>query len=289
MVPQFYLYSVHYGNPFADIATHYLGIGEKAAETLDTRTFSKATFNYAFDLPYIIGDWIFYLFLIGLLLFFFDLVLGFDKIFQNEESQKKFFVLFFVLCIFLIMGYIGSVSYVEQRYVTSALPFLFLITVSPLVKLWEIFEKNHGLSKKTSTILIIGILLILLFPNFMLGNKMIEEKKMSYSEVKEAGLLIMENSNPKDIIISGSLPQITYYSERTVYPFGLDGSLEVNETIFLGFVKINKPRYYILSSFEVTPEWAQIFPETNPGLLVPVQTYKQGGNYVLIIYEFKYD
>mgnify|MGYP001591403107 CR=1 FL=1 len=291
MIPQFYLYSSHYGNPFADIASHYLGIGEKASETLDTRTFSTATFNYIFDLPYMMGSWIFWLFLLGFLVFFLDILVGFDKIFKNEEIQKKFIIFFFPLCIFLIMGYIGSVSYVEQRYITAALPFLFLMTVYPLVKFREVLE-NQNFSKKTANILIITILLLLLVPNFLLANKMIEEKKFSYLEVKQAGLWIKENSNPSDIVISGSLPQTVYYSERTVYPFGLDSQINPsgkdNETLLLQFINEKKPRYYIVSSFEQEPQWTFDLPQKNPELFAPVQVYKQGENPVLIIYELNY-
>ncbi|MEK6842380.1 MAG: glycosyltransferase family 39 protein, partial [Nanoarchaeota archaeon] len=288
MIPQFYLYSVHYGNPFTDIATHYLGIGEEAEATGNERIFSFAIFNYILDLPYILGDWIFYLFLIGIFFFFFDLILGFDKVFKNEELQKKFFVLFFLACIFLIMGYVGSVSYVEQRYVTAALPFLFLITVYPLVKLGEVLEKKQNLNKKLSNFIILCILLLLLIPNFNLANSMIEEKKTSYLEVKQAGLWIKENSNPSDIVISGSLPQITYYSERSTYPFDFWYKNKEFENYsqdvagFLQFVEDKKPRYMILSIFEIIPDWAQTFPQTYPNLVAPVQVYKQEEQPVLV-------
>ena len=289
MLPQIFLYYSHYGNPITDIGSHYLGIGEKAEETGNARTISWASFNYIFNLPYILTNLIFYLFLVGFVLFFADLFIGFDKIFQNENLQKKFFVLSFLLCLFLVMGYVGSVSYVEQRYIITGLPFLFLISVFPLVKLQEYLEKKMNFNKVSSIFGILVILSILLAPNLFLARNMVEEKKMSYIEVKQAGLWIKENSNPQDIIISGSLPQITYYSERTVYPFGLEGLSEVNETVFLKFEKKNKPRYYILSPFEVTPDWAQTFPENHKDMLTPVQVYNQGQNPVLIIYEFKYD
>ncbi|MBI2043077.1 glycosyltransferase family 39 protein [Candidatus Pacearchaeota archaeon] len=300
MIPQFYLYSSHYGNPFSDITSYYLGIGEKAVETGNERVFSSAVFNYILNIPYILGDWVYYFFFIGFVLFFFDLILGFDKIFKNEELQKKFFIFFFPACIFLIMGYVGSVSYVEQRYVTAALPFLFLIIVYPLVKFGEILEKKHNLNKKTSNIIIVGILLLLLIPNFNLANNMIEEKKTSYLEVKQAGLWIKENSNPDEIIISASVPQTIYYSERSTYPFdpGFYYGTKLGNPDFLkysndyeGFLKFAedyKPRFMILSIFESTPDWAQILPQTNPELLIPIKVYNQGEQSVLIIYEFKY-
>ncbi|MBS3094020.1 hypothetical protein J4456_05580 [Candidatus Pacearchaeota archaeon] len=37
-------------------------------------------------------------------------------------------------------------------------------------------------------------------------------KISSYQEIKMAGEWIKANSNPEDIIVGGSLPQLTYYS-----------------------------------------------------------------------------
>lgn len=301
MIPQFYLYSSHYGNPFADISSHYLGIGEEAEQSGNARTFNPAMFNYVFDIPYIVGDWIFYLFFLGLFIFFLDLILGFDKIFKNVELQKKFFIFSFAAIIFLVMGYVGSVSYVEQRYVTPALPFLFLIAVFPLVKLQEYLEKNNGLSKRLSGIVIVAILLLLLIPNFSLGKDMIEEKKTSYFEVKEAGLWIKENSNPEDKVVTNSVPQITYYSERSTYPYdpgfyygtklGNPEFLKYSDDKegFLQFVEDYKPRFMILSLYESIPQWAQTFPQDHPEKVVPVKIYPENtSSPVLIIYEFKY-
>ncbi len=296
MIPQFYLYSSHYGNPITDIGSHYLGIGEKAEETGNARTISLASLNYIFNLPYILTSWMFYLFLIGFAMFFLDLFLGFDKLFQNEILQKKFFVLSFLLCLFLVMGYVGQVDYVDQRYIIAALPFLFLIAVSPLIKLKDYLEKNMSFSKTLSAACILAILLVLMMPNILLAKNMIEEKKSSFIEVKEAGLWIKENSNSSDIIISTSLPQITYYSERSTYPFDFwfkneefsDYSPDING--FLQFVEDKKPRYMILSVYESAgiPEWAKTLPETNRELVTPVKVYNQGENPILIIYEFKY-
>ncbi len=300
LTPQLIFYYSHYGNPASDIATHYLGVGQKAAESGDQRVFSFAIFNYAFDLPYVMTSWMFYLFLIGAVYFFVDLIFGFDKIFENEELHKKFFVLFFLLCLFLIMGYIGSVSYVEQRYLSVGLPFLFLISVYPLVKLEEVLEKNMKFSKLSSSISIVIILLVLLIPSFNLANGMIEDKKTSFSEVEQAGLWIKENSNPSDSIISNSVPQMTYYSERSIYPFDpgfyygtklgnkdfLKYSADLNG--LLKFIDERRPKYIVLSSFESTPDWVNQYVQNSKGLLVPVRAYKQGDKPVLIIYEFDY-
>jgi 4-amino-4-deoxy-L-arabinose transferase-like glycosyltransferase len=293
-IPQVIMYYNHYGNPISDIASHYLGLGQKATGTGDQRVISFAILNYIFDLPYVLTNWMFYLFLIGAVYFFIDLFFGFDKIFKNDELQKKFFVLFFLLCLFLVMGYVGSPSYVEQRYLSVGLPFLFLIAVYPLVKLEGILEKIFKTSKTSSSIIIMAVLLLLLIPNFNLGNGMIDDKKTSFLEVEQAGMWIKENSNQSDIVISDSLPQTTYYSERSTYPFDPGFKNKEFEKYspdlagFEKFVKDYKPRFMILSIFASSPSWAMDFPQKNPNLLIPVKVYKQGDKPVLIVYEFDY-
>ena len=144
LVPQFYLYSVHYGNPITDISTYYLGVNN----TENVKTFSAAVFNYFIDLPYIISTLIFILLIIGLLYFFADLFIGFDKLLKNEQLQTKFFALFWIFSLFFLMGYIGQNSYVEERYITAALPFLFMISVSPLLFIWDKLANILVLIKK---------------------------------------------------------------------------------------------------------------------------------------------
>ena len=302
LTPQIYLYSQHYGNPIVDLGSHYLGIGESVSEG-NERTINSEILKYLFDLPYMLGTWVFYLLVFGVFYFFSDLVFGFDKIFQNEKVQNKFTVLFWILCVFLVIGYINQAddaNYVDQRYISVALPFLFLIAVSPLIKIEEIIGKNFD-NKKTARIIVILGLILLLIPNIMLAKSLLENKADSYSEVRDAGLWIKENSNPEDIIISSSLPQITYYSERSTYPYdpgfyfgtklGLNGfeNYPADEEGFLKFVEDKKPKYIILSAFEVNPDWFSQYVQSNSNL-VPVKAYNNKDNQqVLIIYKFNYN
>ncbi|MCL5018799.1 MAG: glycosyltransferase family 39 protein [Candidatus Pacearchaeota archaeon] len=274
LVPHFILYSMHYGNPLGDITSHYLGIGEKAIEFEDQRTFSTATFNYFKSIPYMISIPLFVMLLIGAIYFFGDLIIGFDKITKDETLKNKLFVLMWVLSLFLIMGYIGSVSYVEERYVSSGLPFLFLIAISPLMLLEKIIIKNFNLKKILAALVIFVVLFSLLIPNFLWANSLLEKQSRSYSLIQYTGNLLKENSNPEDIIISTSLPQITYYSERSTYPYDVHydglhkGDKELlkyadSEEGFKEFLLEKKPRFLMVSSiFESYPEWMLTKGET---------------------------
>ncbi len=290
LVPHIFIYSSHFGNPVKDILSHYFGIQAVSAEPV-TGSQAKDFFNYFKDLPYAIDGTtfspffkpFFILFLLGVFYFFADLFLGFDSIFKNEELKKKLFVLSWIIIPFLVLGYMTQ--YPEQRYIMPIYPFLFLVASSAFFKIRDYFNKEDKNSYKILAFLVLSLLLI---PNLLWGLNLTESKKTSYLEIQKAGLWLKENSNTKDIIVTSSYPQISYYSERTVALFDSDkpeGGKEINETQFAEFVQASKPRYLILSAFEHHPEWAYSYPQRNNDTWAPIQAYMQGNQPVVIIYE----
>ena len=95
----------------------------------------------------------------------------------------------------------------------------------------------------------------------------VKYKLDSYSQVKDSGLWIKENSNPEDIIISGSFFQHTYYSERKVIDF------PSNETDFNKMINESIPRFLIISVFQPLPEWAYDWPQRHNETVEPVQAF----------------
>ncbi len=294
--PQIYLYSSHYGNPVKDILAHYFGVNlETEVGSVNERTFSSV-FNYIKDLPYSLDGtfslplkFIFILFFIGALIFLFELLLGIDKFLSHPEIMKKIFILLWLIIPFLVLGYITD--YVEHRYLMPVLPFLFLLVVFPLNYLEGMFEKKFNFSKVKSFVCVFLILFFLLIPNLIWANQLIESKKISFIEVKQAGEWIKENSNLTDIIISNSLPQIEYYSERSTYPFDLGktgGKYKANQSEFEKFVYDKKPKYLIISGYENQEDWVNAYLQKNAERFTPVKTYKQGEQFILVVYEFKY-
>ncbi|MAG02276.1 hypothetical protein CMI42_02970 [Candidatus Pacearchaeota archaeon] len=302
MIPQFYLQSTKFGNPILDLATYYLGIGGSSSGEVGVQLakFSDL-FVYFNNLPYILDanqsgystlfvlSPLYGLFIMGFILFFADLFLGFDKIFKNQRTQKKFFIFFWTLSAFLFLGYIAP--HLEQRYIMPIMPFLFLITVYPIYLLTPHIKKKFKLESRTIMLVASIALIILLIPNYNAGMNLIDSKKQGYQEIKLAGEWIKANSNPDDIIIGGSLPQLSYYSERTAYPFHLayrrdieqKGEKELNE-----FILENRPKYFSISIYEREKDWAFAYPNNNQGLLIPVQAYGSQQQPVLVIYRFDY-
>ena len=104
-----------------------------------------------------------------------------------------------------------------------------------------------------------------------------------------------ENSDINDIIVSASVPQHAYYSERTIYNFNVGGLINTyeNESAFDERIKQVKPRFFIISVFEpgFTPKWAYDWAQRHNDTAIPVKAYfadytqKQP---LLIIYEMNY-
>ena len=301
-IPQFYLHYQHFGNPIADLSKYYLGVGNSEKGEVGVRLAKTSDlFVYFNNLPYILDanqkgyhtlftfSPLYLIFIVGFFFFFLDAILGFDRIFKDEEIQKKFFILIWISISFLFLGYIAP--HLEQRYIMDDIPFLFLIAVYPYAMIEGYLTKTFNMKPRTAFLFICLVLFLVLIPNIIFGNNLIESKKTSYIEAKEAGLWIKENSNPTDVIISDSLPQLTYYSERSVYPFNLAPRRDMerkNESDLLDFIKTDKPKFMTLTAFENQDDWAMAFPQNHPDLVVPVQVYKQGEQPVFVIYEFKY-
>jgi len=315
--PQIILYWQHYGNPITDIMSYYLGIeGVSQIETIERNpSFSLNTFRYFFDLPYILtadsfktpfvfgifnrflSFLLFAFFILGVFYFFSDLFFGFDRIFKDENIKKKLFILLWIIISFLALGYITP--NIEQRYIIPTLPFLFLISSVSLLKIGNILLRYLRLNRKLINFLIFFFLIILLVSNFLWAHKLIDIKKTSYLEVKQAGEWIKKHSVLGDKIISASLPQITYYAERDTYSFAIkqEGRQKQDSELiqypegkegFEKFVKDKKPRYLIMSVFESHPQWIYSYLQEHNDTLIPVQAYYQGQQPVLIIYEFKH-
>lgn len=301
-IPQIVMHNQHFGNPIADLSKYYLGIGSSQSGEVGVHLakFSNL-FLYFTNLPYVLDSNmkgyyslfvlspIYILFLIGFILFFADLFLCFDKLFKNELIQKKFFILFMIVSVFLFLGYIAP--HLEQRYIMSLIPFLFLIAVYPYVAFEDYLTKKFKWDHKKIFLLAIIILTVLMITNINFGFDLIESKKNSYMEVKQAGEWIKANSEPLDIIIGSGLPQLTYYSERSVYPFELSYRRDIkrqNESALDKFIFENKPKYLVESAYENEEPWAVNYPQKHPNLLIPVQAYPSPQQPLVIIYKFNY-
>jgi len=274
------LYWQNYGNPLTDMISFYLGVeGVSKTGQTNVRNFSDS-FRYFIDLPYILSKPVLILFLIGLFYVLADVVLGFDRIFKNRDIQNKFLVLFWVAILFLSLGYTSLI--VEQRYIISGLPFLFLIVAIPFVKMEDYLIKNTKINKKLLFFLLILVFIGFMVPNLRWGNELIEAKKASYLEIKQAGEWLRQNTAPSSNIMTHSAPQIMYYSERDTYKIRSKNPEDFKEEL-----KNKSIDFLVLSIYESHEEWLYRFPQENNKTLIPVQAYLQDQRPVAVIYQLQ--
>ena len=206
--------------------------------------------------------------------------LGLDIIWKNKQTDldKYFFILLWFLIPFLSIAFI--VKLFDQRFFLMAYPAAFIIGGYFLNFSYDYLKKR--MNKILAIVFIFLILFLVAYPNFNRASSLIDSKKDSYLQVKEAGLWIKDNSVPGDIIYGNSQPQLVYYSERAAYP-----SPE-NESDMINRLLIDKPKYLVISIFERHPPWIYSWPQKNQNLVIPVQAYSMNQQPVLIIYQVNY-
>ena len=241
-------------------------------------------------------------FLLGIFAIY-KLILGFDIFFHQKD--KKFNADFFLL-LFLIVHlifYIIIFRAANDRWLLMLMPPIFILSAKGMQFLYEIIKPY---SKEVALFLVALLLFGGVYFNMAHTSSLISQTYGSFGEVKAGGEWVKENSEPDAKVITASIVQNQYYSERDSYDFyvndsgikycwDLNGALNVSNSFCMNetekrfnekIVKIN-PDYYIISAYEraFTPQWAYDYPQRYN------LTFLQGfsdvnGNPILIIYGF---
>lgn len=252
-------------------------------------------FGYFKMFPHLFG-WVFAIIIaIGAAYMLIFLLFSWDLISKNQNKTVKSYILtiLWALCVLGFYTYVGvGWGVVYDGFILSALPALALMP-SGLVSL------AFGLKfdKRIINLVIILVLAFGAYSQLGYANSIINGKLSSFDSVKFAGEWIKANSEPGDIIISSSLPQMTYYSERETYPFQRhtsvfdDTIVRTTEEEFDKFVAEKKPKYITDSIWENVPQWVHEYAAKHNDALVPVQAYfldSEKKQLSLVIYEVRY-
>jgi len=203
----------------------------------------------------------FWLSIIGLILIISRLGLAMDYIRKKNNTEIKFEF-------YLIMSMVITLAYFIffQRGTAIGEPrwyFPMLLAALILVSRGAVFISDQIKKYNKQIAIVVLILLVAVGGYYQLqqADQIIKMKIPSYAGVRDAGLKVQSVSNSGDVIISSSVPQIAYYSERTVIHFSdiseLHSENEFQET--LEYLEQNSSIKYIAISFSEpnNPRWAR--------------------------------
>ncbi len=268
LMPYFIWSYMQFGTPFSFTQGY-----SSAVEAASPFAWQVISFFYAMS-----ENVIFLLFLLGFVLGLKFLL--YADVIAKDKTKAFDPDLFSIIMLALTAAfYIFYIRGVEDRWVFLWLPFMFFLVGNALM-----FIYNAG--KKYTKIISIIIVLILLgvggYMQLSHANTLIDTKKDSYSQVRDAALWIKDNSLKSDKILSQSYPQTVYYSERnTIFYSDINNSAD-----FEALIAKEKPRYLEISVFEPHPAFVYTWPNINNS--IPVQVYyadKTNKQPVLIVYE----
>lgn len=239
---------------------------------------SQSPLNWGiFKFVYVYTDLVlFILFILGVLFVLLNIILGFDLMYKENNLKVKA-DLFSVLAVLTVIFYFVFIERwnAEERWLMLMSPFLFFIIGRGLTEVINYIKIN----KKVISFIIVIILFIGAYQQVTFTNNLINIKKTSYEPVKLAGLWIKEHSEKGDIVLSKSVPQITYYSERET--LGIVSNEEIKDL---------KPKYIMISIFEIHPTELLERVEKIKDHLQIVNGYfmdAEGKQPALIVYSFK--
>jgi 4-amino-4-deoxy-L-arabinose transferase-like glycosyltransferase len=255
-----------------------------------------------FHLPNFLGLFTLLFFVLGFILLM-EIFLYFDLILKQKEKTKNSLLFCFLSIVIPLVYFIFGIRAVDARYFIATAPLMFVVSA---LGVNFVAEKISNLSgKKLYPVIALIIIFIIAFQQLGAANQFIVSRIDSYKEIQEGGLWLKENTPKNAKIITASITQNQYYSERQSYDFytndtvwagctDMEGRLSQNETCqqeteeaFNRKIERIKPDYFVISVFEpvFTPQWAYAYPQMNNLTFV-----KAFGNYngqpALIIFKF---
>ncbi|MEA3329258.1 MAG: glycosyltransferase family 39 protein [Nanoarchaeota archaeon] len=232
-------------------------------------------FNLLNFIPIYLQTTFFIFFLIGLALMIFELIIAYNFIPKKIKLQR--YMLLILSLIFIYSFFIFYLKAAEDRWLfASCLPLILIVSYGLDFLYLQIKKYN----KLVAIILLIGVIAFGAYGQFQQANQLIDNKKTSYSQMKEGFLWVDENT-PKDSVIVGKgiEPYTVYYSERQYH---LLGSNENSSSL------LNDSDYLIYHNFIGQPEWLTNYLQSNQITWKPVNGYffdKEQKQLAMIIYE----
>ena len=232
----------------------------------------------------------------------FSFFISFDMFWR--QTDKRFNYDFFIILFLIIhlVFYIIIFRAANDRWLLMLMPMIFILCAKGIMFAYKSIKKY---SLYIALLFVAVVLLAGIYQNISHANSLIDDKRDSYREIKLGGEWLRENTPENAKIITASIVQNQYYSERQSYDFhtndsiwssctDLSGAVSLNESCQLGTeeafntkVAELQPDYMIVSVFEpvFTPEWVYTYPQRYNMTTVQGYANKQGRP-MLVIYKF---
>lgn len=275
LIPQFIYNYASYGNIFARWTAFHA--------TQQPQGDFSYIFGYYKIFPHTFGNIFTIIIIAGAIYLLLNLIIYFDILLKGNSLNLKSNLLVLLWPLGVISFYTYSAIYyggvIYDAFIMSAFPALAVIGANGLLLLGKLKT-----NKKVLNYLMIFIILLGSFYQISYANSLITEKVDSYQQVREAGLWIKANTPEDAKIVSRSLPQNTYYSERETYPTNGPSSPED----LASRLKEVEADYYVLSIFETPNPVESEIIQRYPNAFVPVSVYYADAaktQAILVIYQ----
>ncbi len=193
---------------------------------------------------------------------------------DGRSPRRLLLLMLWIVVPWGCVGIFGGVF--APRLILMIYPALFLLIALSLDDLWRRLNSlNPALGAALVAMFICGLLSML-----FQAEGMILRQRLKFESIRQAGLWIRAHSSPADAVISQSVPQITFYSERATYKY-LDTDKD-----FLVYAQTHHARYMMLSKVKLSPAWTYDWPAHNPDKVKRIQDFALDSSWPATIFEF---
>ncbi|HLD11212.1 MAG TPA: glycosyltransferase family 39 protein [Candidatus Nanoarchaeia archaeon] len=282
MTPFIYLHYKHIGG-LTNFIKHYT-ITEDSTEIVIPSIYLGYKGISIYFMSYLqnLGIIFFIIFIIAIGYYFYPLILAPDLLIkkENNEIKEKLLVALIILVPLIYHGIFSE--YLEERYLLWSYPIVYALIA------WILFKIYTPLTKYGKNIAITLIIVIIITNSYLVyqsTEEIINYKKDSYYEERQAAEFVKSISTKEDLIYTNPVPKIVYYSERKTLNFNSAGSAEnIKES-----AKKNNAKYLIFSLIEQSSPWAKEMITYPPEWLKLIKVFPSEQNPVVFVFEIQKD
>ncbi|MEK6891370.1 MAG: glycosyltransferase family 39 protein [Nanoarchaeota archaeon] len=250
-----------------------------AASVYSASAAEKPSFAY-----YVLGfiqydlQWIFVICLaLGTILVVFELALGYDSIFKMKKLSSHLMLL--LIGVGSLIFFIFILRAAEDRYLFLLMPSLIIFSA---IGIEFVYNYSNKYNKILAIILVVIILLLGAYYHLSYGNLIIENKKTSYMQMKEAFLWINKNTPQNAVILGDGIdPYVIYYGERNYLASNssiLDQNIKDSDYVVLHGFEHQTPElinYVTNNSNKFAPAYSNFFDPANQQPAVVIYKIKK--------------